>query len=362
MNSYKRLYSLDYLRGLSAFGIMIYHLSTWELDLHNPLSPLGIFGVYGVSIFYVLSGLTLFHVYFEKMIPSVNDLKGFYLKRFFRIYPLLWLVIILTLLLNGTMPTWRGLLLNFTGAFGLIRWTGYYATGTWSIGNELVFYLFFPVFIFLSKKSRIGLYLFAAFLLGCFLYFPFFRLKPEILVGQEWIDYVNPLNQVFLFLGGYLIGYWSYKIQLSNKGALSVLLVASLIFAFYSPNGINVAAGLNRIVFSICCFLICFALYKSTYRFPGIIDKSLMLLGECSYTVYLLHPIVYLMLKKSIFSMENTVLQLSPGWKMTMTIVMTLVISYFVYHYFERYFMKLANSFSYKVEKAPDKVVISAEA
>lgn len=142
-----RLYTLDYLRGLAAFSIMCYHLSLWSslsrLDQHTFLGKLG---VYGVSVFYVLSGLTLFHVYFKKMEPAFNDLKDFFLKRFFRIFPLLWLVVFLTLVLNKIVPTWKGLVLNLSGLFGLIRWTSYYATGTWSIGNELVFYLFFPFF------------------------------------------------------------------------------------------------------------------------------------------------------------------------------------------------------------------------
>src|SRR3954462_8492593 len=109
-NNNKRLYTLDYLRGLSAFGIMIYHCLTWTYGAFPAHTFMGKWGIYGVSIFYILSGLTLFDVYFKRMEPSFNDLKDFYLKRLFRIFPLLWLVIILTIVISGVMPGTKALL------------------------------------------------------------------------------------------------------------------------------------------------------------------------------------------------------------------------------------------------------------
>lgn len=60
-----RLHNLDYLRGLAASGIMIYHYSMWTNGHADIDSFICRVGVYGVSIFYVLSGLTLFVVYQE---------------------------------------------------------------------------------------------------------------------------------------------------------------------------------------------------------------------------------------------------------------------------------------------------------
>jgi exopolysaccharide production protein ExoZ len=54
-----RYLSLDILRGLSALGIMIYHYLGWILGHFGASNTLGRFGVYGVSIFYILSGLTM---------------------------------------------------------------------------------------------------------------------------------------------------------------------------------------------------------------------------------------------------------------------------------------------------------------
>ena len=61
-----RLYNLDYLRGIVAFGIMIYHYFLWTFGKFSADTFIGRLGIYGVSIFYVLSGLTLYYVYYER--------------------------------------------------------------------------------------------------------------------------------------------------------------------------------------------------------------------------------------------------------------------------------------------------------
>ncbi|MGZ5244541.1 MAG: acyltransferase family protein, partial [Bacteroidia bacterium] len=62
----KRIHNLDYLRGIAAFGIMAYHYLAWSFGEFSAEDFMGRFGLYGVSIFYCLSGLTLYSVYHEK--------------------------------------------------------------------------------------------------------------------------------------------------------------------------------------------------------------------------------------------------------------------------------------------------------
>ncbi|HOY69302.1 MAG TPA: hypothetical protein PLZ85_00405 [Methylotenera sp.] len=54
-----RLDSLDWLRGLLAFSIMIYHLTSWEISPLESSHLLGRLGIYGVSMFFLLSGLSM---------------------------------------------------------------------------------------------------------------------------------------------------------------------------------------------------------------------------------------------------------------------------------------------------------------
>lgn len=336
----QRVLNLDYLRGLAALGIMVYHYSVWTFGKFNAETILGRIGIYGVSIFYVLSGVTLFYVYAEKMRPSARDLADFYLKRILRIFPLLWLATLLTLVFVGTAPDYVKLFLNLTGLFSIVQWDGHIAAGAWSIGNELVFYLFFPVFVLLLKRNKIALFFFSLIIAGVYFYFSFVRFDPTLALNAQKSDYFNPLNQVFLFLGGFLIGYFSKRFFLSKLGCYALLTVAIATFVFYPAAGdrIHLLAGTTRIVFTFICFAVCWCACQLQLQLPEFLERSLSLLGECSYSVYLLHPVVY-----SFFDIINNNYFHGPeSVKLLFAIGVTFPLSYFVYHYFEKFFISKA--------------------
>lgn len=332
----KRLYNLDYLRGLSAFGIMIYHLVSWGIGPLSQGTFLGRVGVYGVSMFYVLSGLTLFYVYYQRMQPTRSDLRDFFLKRLFRIFPLFWLAVFLTLAVQEKTVKLGLLMANLTGLFSVIRPNAYIPTGGWSIGNELVFYLFFPVFVLLSKRNKPFFWLLAGALFFVFLYFAFYRLNASASLYVQWNVYINPLNQVFLFLAGFLLGYLFNDRQL-RPTVPALCLIAGLGLLFFFPGSINVAAGVDRVVFTTVCILICLAFYKTTLRLPRLPDKVLTWLGEASYSVYLMHPIVWFGVQDALTFMGA---RLEPWAQISISVLLTLAVSYLVYKYYEVFFMK----------------------
>jgi exopolysaccharide production protein ExoZ len=290
-----RLSNLDYLRGLAAFGIMIYHYLSWTTSGFLSDTFMGRVGTYGVSIFYVLSGLTLYYVYYNKMNFTKEDLFSFFKKRIFRILPLLWLTTIISILLSKKIPDLTNIFLNLTGLFGFFRWDKYLSPGAWSIGNELVFYVFFPFFILFVKRAKTLMIILALVLFVLYLYFAFSKLSPDVTLAKQWKIYVNPLNQVFLFLGGFLIGLFFHSFKAENAHVITLLFLGLLLFTFYPVVGdrINIVIGINRLVFTACCFIICFCFYKLTFQLPHYIHTPLTTLGEISYSVYLLHPIVF---------------------------------------------------------------------
>ncbi|MBX7051982.1 MAG: acyltransferase [Flavobacteriales bacterium] len=355
-----RLHNLDYLRGLSATGIMIYHYSMWTNGHAAIDSFICRVGVYGVSVFYVLSGLTLYVVYQDRMIPSWHDLRDFFKKRVLRIFPLLWLATLATLCLPGAVLHVREVILNLTGLFGFVAWDEYVALGSWSIGNELVFYVFFPLFVLTTKKSRWLFWLLAALIIGLFVYFSFFKIDTDHQLRDQWKNYIHPLNQVYLFLGGYIIGWSTQKIRLNVWMSIALIGLGFVLFAFYPlliqmphigtldsttvalnsmlpGDNVHLVSGWNRVVFSLCCFMVCLGFYKLTIELPGFLHRPLSFLGEASYSVYLLHPIMYTW----IFWFSANYYIMSKGVLLIISMGVTFVLSYFVYHYFEKYFMKL---------------------
>jgi exopolysaccharide production protein ExoZ len=337
-----RLSNLDYLRGLAAFGIMIYHYLSWNMGSNFSADTfMGRFGIYGVSIFYVLSGLTLYYVYYEKMKPSKQEIIDFFKKRVFRIFPLLWFTTIIAILLSEKTPDLTNLFLNLTGLFGFLKWDTYFSAGVWSIGNELVFYVFFPFFILFIKRFKVLMVLFTIVIFFLYIYFAFEKL-PASTVEDQWKNYVNPLNQVFLFLGGFFIGYFLNNLKTQSSFIITLLFLSLILFIYYPVSGdqFNIMIGSNRLVFTICCFLICMCFYKLTFKFPKFIHKPLTLLGEASYSIYLLHPIIYDLVGR----FRNNAFYFPDSIRLILSILTTLLISYFFYQYFEKFFIKLGRA------------------
>lgn len=341
-----RLHNLDYLRGLAALGIMMYHYASWALGRFSAETFMGRLGLYGVSIFYLLSGLTLYYMYYHKMHLNKADMLSFFKKRVFRIFPLLWLVTLVAILLSKQVPDLTNLFLNLTGLFGFVRWDKSFSAGVWSIGNELVFYTFFPFFVAFSRHVKALMVLLILALTGLFLYFAYIALNPMFSLSEQWSVYINPLNQVFLFMAGFLIGYLLNQVQFTSTLSLGLMAAGILLFTFYPAYGdpITLVSGTNRLVFSACCVLICIGFYKLPLQLPSFFHKPLTLLGEISYSLYLLHPVLW------------TLSGLVSGWvsrhffyvplsvRLILTPMVTLIISYFVYHYVERYFMQLGRT------------------
>lgn len=150
-----------------ALSIMLFHYASWQFGDLNSENFLGKMGIYGVSTFFVLSGISLAIIY-DKTLVCSDGIKSFFVRRIFRILPLMWLAtsIILIMRIRGqAMPSMYTTFLNYTTLFGFIEPNAYLTTGAWSIGNKMVFYAFMPLMIFLYNKSNL-LEIFLWFLLG----------------------------------------------------------------------------------------------------------------------------------------------------------------------------------------------------
>jgi len=328
-----RLFSLDYLRGLCAFGIMVYHYQYW---LEGPFTAnqfLGRVGVYGVSIFYVLSGLTLFHVYEYSHSDQGLSVLSFFKKRFFRIFPLLWLATIFAAILSKKQPDLLNLFLNLTGLFGFVRWNGALANGAWSIGNELVFYSVFPLILYSCMRNRVLLIGILTITAAVHHHFAFHILHPDVGLAEQWHDYVNPLNQLFLFTAGCVIGLMTKRLSISPIAIAGILVcgIALFILAPAEGNNIHLVSGWNRWIFTSSCLLICLGAYKLEIPMPGKIHTAFKLLGESSYSVYMLHALVFSVSAYPIKVLENSGIALPMIFKLIIPISITLSLSYFVY-------------------------------
>ena len=339
-----RIVSLDILRGICALMIMFYHLDLWtSTDTRSFDNILYKFGRHGVSMFYVLSGFALAIVYKNKLV-NLAAILSFYKKRIFRIYPLMILTQVLTIagiyiIGRNSLPSLYHVLLNFTGLFGLIDNSSAIATGSWSIGNEICFYLFFPILmnIFYSKNKLRIIILFISLVL-IYYYFNFILLTDTKSLSSQWSIYINTFNQFPLFVVGILLGISHSKNIFRLKTVLAtLLLILSVLFFLFlkTPDSdISIVSGYLKIIFIVLIVFIIWSLKSLEHFFKRkLLIKPFVFLGDISYSVYLLHPIIYGFMNL----LKN---DLSRPQFLITTALLTLLVSYFVFNFFEKKFVE----------------------
>lgn len=341
-----RLNSLDYLRGTSALLIVLYHFNSWTFNVHNSEGFLTRFGLYGVSLFYMLSGMTLFMIY-EKKLFIKESLKDFFLKRAFRILPLLWLVTFITIIFAKANFSFYQIFLNFTGLFSLLDHDGYIAGGAWSIGNEICFYLLFPLIIYIFRRNKF--WYFILLVLTIHVYFGFFLLDKSIPLSQQWEVYINPLNHLFFFVSGILVFNLNRYIRLNGNLAIFLSVIFILLFVFYPVEGdsINLVYGYNKIIFTFFSIGITWSVLAWPELKIEFIAASLKWLGDISYSVYLLHPIMWKLV--SILFVKINV-DSNFYLKIIVALCCTLVFSSLIYKYYEVRMSKFGRKFIRNVQ------------
>lgn len=331
----KRFESLDWLRGLMAFAIMIYHMVSWELFHPESGSLLGNIGIYGVSIFFVLSGLSMGIVY-NNYIKDFQTSIVFFIRRLFRLLPLLWIAIAVIVgidyLVHGTLDIYK-IFLNITLLFGFVAPDSYINVGAWSIGNETFYYAFTPFLIMLYAKNKQLGNLAVLGLVAVGMYFAFSALDPNKPLADQWNTYINPFNNFFLYACG-LAMYFNFH-DVSMKNIANILIVVSIaIFCLYPVAGdqINITTGVNRIIFALASIALTLGFYKLELNIPSLISKPLANLGEATYGVYLLHPVVYIFVNKVT---EDPIICAST------TVIVTIIAANLSYQFYEKRFIKI---------------------
>lgn len=346
-----RVYTIDYLRGILALLVMVYHFSIWEkLFVPDAASALTRNALYGVSLFFIISGFSLTLSYYRKFDRfDTLSLKDYFYKRFARIYPLYWLVValFLTALLVGgkTFPPIEQILLNLSLTFVLFgHYTGFTA-GSWSIGMEIAFYLLLPFALYALRKAKktgltaLGALAFGALGVSAFGMFD----SPE--TAEYWPIYMNPLNHVYFFLFGIVAGvlYIEHNNLFSlPKRTVWFLIAATALAAVFYPIKGGIVALIyeeNRLILSAVALTL---FYLFTALNPHVehespAAKTLERFGNISYTLYLLHPVVFLVCNVLWFRNSD----IAPQAQIVFMILATLVASHFVY---ERYELPLTRS------------------
>lgn len=269
---------------------MIYHLLYGE-----QVAAYERVAYYFVYAFFVISGFSLYISYRDKL-GSVDGIRTYALKRFLRIAPLFYFACALqTLLLYW--PGWSILPLNLTLTFGFANpGSTSMIMGGWSIGIEMVFYVLLPFIVILTRGR---LLLLGALTLGSIWLMVVFL--NTVLAGYPTMEGVWPAyTQPVAFFGYFAFGCLVGEVYLRNHAVLKgrafwpfILLLALVpLFVVHVETLTELLKGwTGLLLMSTTMAAITAAAFCAEPK--GHLLFAARWLGRLSYSIYLLHPIVY---------------------------------------------------------------------
>ena len=350
--SSNRIYGLDALRGYAALYVMVFH--TYFLGgiyIHEgKIKELIIHGEMGVPIFFVISGFSITYSVFQKEFFNLFELKNFCIRRFYRIIPLFYFAFILNLvfmIINAESIKLYDSIVTLCFFFPFV--SGHQESmvmAGWSLGIEMVFYLLFPL-LFLLLKINKRMFIFLIILaLFIHLYASFDKNNP----------YLNFAFQSIFFLFGMLMCFYRSIIQkLFSHGMLQIIsLVAILFGVIILILGIWVFKNQPFVFFRFSGIIL---LVSGTFFYRGklLVNKINIFLGDLSYSIYLMHPLVILFLVK--LGLNVLIYEYFPnfGFLVFISIVGISVIgvSFLTYNFIEKPFINICKGkvLNFKITK-----------
>lgn len=276
-----RLPSLQLLRFFAALSVVLFHVGSGLAQEYPNLSNPFSLGLFGVDVFFVLSGFIMAYA----TDPARGSLH-FALRRVARIVPLYWfltlalvgIALVLPQLLNSTKVSAEALGKSLlfipyekpNGAVQPILFLG------WTLCYEMFFYAIYCIALNAGRMTipvaALGLMAFVAF--G-------WVWPPETALGKF---YTAPILIEFILGMGLFVLFSKLKPKPSVLAAVGCILVSVTLFYTLQGQSRFLAIGLPSaaIVAAFLCL---------PYR-DGRAMTFLVLLGDASYSLYLSHPYV----------------------------------------------------------------------
>ena len=288
---------LDALRGIAILGVFVVHAALLTQQANRSLM-FGFTGQRGVQLFYVISSFTLC-LSLDVERREHYPLSNYFLRRFFRIAPLFYAVIIVNLLLLRIAPEHSSLrelkhgdiIVGFLFLNGLNPLTiNSVVAGGWSIAVETTFYLILPWLYhhFNTVRRSLILFVIAAPILGGFSRF-LARSSPNSIYEQYFAFLWFPVEFPVFVLGILAYCLWRDHIKgrVKNSDRSKDVSLALLLGSFMLYCG-SLPFTDRQLYFSSFLFLP-LILSLSIHAWPILVNRITRFLGKISYSLYLVH-------------------------------------------------------------------------
>jgi len=328
-------------------------------------------GRLGVTLFFVLSGFLISYLLLTEMKVSGSiSIKKFYGRRILRIWPLYYLLVLITFLVlprigffavpkysealptyfRYTFPLYSLLLPQLAlSIFDPVP----FAEPLWSIGVEEQFYLLWPL---LMKYVRKFLVLSIGIILGAFALKQIVFLLAEADRASPNLKYWNYLLNYLYFtriecmaVGG--LGAWLVFARLKRvlnfifHPLFQLLLFALTIYLLVTERGKPVY---NYLVYAVCFALIIINVAANPRSLIRLENRMFIFLGNISFSIYMFHEIVIKTILQSLVRIWGVTFNdaTSNVALYALSVAGTLGISAIAYYGFEKRFLRLKSSFA----------------
>lgn len=362
----KKIYfpGLNGVRFIAALLVIIDHTELFKSYLGLPTlwasSYSTYLGAFGVSIFFVLSGFLITYLLLEEKKEGPIQIKHFYLRRVLRIWPLYYLLGLLSFLVipylsylqiplySSEMSDSLDRFLLFFGLAANVAFVYFptvaFANILWSVAVEEQFYLFWPHVVKIKQK-----------LLGVMLFLLFFYLILKFYAGEfdpkfeELVIRTRFSSMIIGGIGAYLLFYQKTFIQFLYHRLVQATLI--LLFGFMGMDWIDFKSFTwvqdELISLVLCGLIINFA--SNTQSILNLENSVFSYLGKLSYGLYVYHLFAVVLVLKflpSLLPIQDWSLWISYPVTLGLIFLLTTGISHLSYTYFESYFLRKKVRFS----------------
>ncbi|MBM9400243.1 acyltransferase [Gluconacetobacter azotocaptans] len=326
------LQQLTSIRGVACLVVLVGHVI--QTIRYDPLPPSPhrhwvrdlvtyAFNAQGaVLLFFVLSGCVLSLSLRRVVTFDWQTVAGFYVRRALRIYPLLWASVLLSIVVTtyvrasmdiGVYVDWLARNLGSTlspAHVGLALVGAYtrYNGPMWSLRVELIFSILFPGILLLMRARRLRGWALAGLFAMALVPMP-----SEI-----------GLNFGLAFALGALIPLMP-RIGWASSALIPVAATLVLMYDRLALGGHAVPEQIYDVIETLAAFVIVRDLYASGRSFGVLTSRTAVRVGEWSYSIYLLHlPILLLVFDLMQQWMGLPLLLAHPGWSQALLAVLTI--------------------------------------
>jgi exopolysaccharide production protein ExoZ len=292
-----RYSTLEPARGLAALLVVLYHASS----LAKLSIPIFHFGHAGVEFFFVLSGFLIYHAHARDIgVPA--RLRSYCLRRLIRIYPLYWALMLLlipaVLVFHSIANASKLQVWVIVKSFLLVPMREMPFLGvSWTLENELLFYALFALLI-VSSRFWIVFPVWAVAILCVWSSEPISDPHAGILFGSFPLDFLFSLRNLGFLFGmgaGFLIGRGTRP---RFPGAIATFGVCLFLATGVMDNYFDQPMKLRIALYITASLLVIFGLASRERASCIKVGRPLVMLGEASYALYLVHYPICLLIGK----------------------------------------------------------------